>query len=1245
MKKLVIYLIILLNLVSEGVKSQNDECKKSFVSTIGATGIDEANQFIGYQDGFLVSGTTNSKFVLMFLSENGKINWTYELDIFQNLTERATNMTLDGENLVVVGNSELSNGVIQNFILKFNIQSKNIIWLKIRNNLEFSTSYFTSVLNETTTDTYYVLGQTQENFSPGLGCDALLLKVNKITGNVELAKNVNLGSCETYTSSLIANNGFIYGAGRFNSAGGGQDKFRGSLTKLDLDGNEIWSKLYTKDIISDEARLYFQTIAEDNGNLILGGQGDLDGTSTSDVDVLLMKTNLDGEIVWHKEVNILNVNSEYSTKVIVMNSAYYLLVNATSSGNNDFVILKFDSEGNLVWNKMYGRQSNDRGNDILVTENNIFIVGKTNSFGGTGDDILIAKTDLEGNGLNESCNFLKPINANSKNSISPFEGEVNTLDYNIDFPLTDKSISVRQLNLTANEICSVTCADTCKNGVIVHTVPDAKISDISVQCKGGKSYELTIKICNLDSVTLSKLTPFVIYDNNPTINSAQIIFQSNLGIDVLTNKCETIKFTTSLLEAHNYFVVVNDNGSLVTPFSLNDDFPSTNIQECDFQNNLLGFATGVADTTYISETLVLGESIQIGQETYDTKGQYVQNLSNIYGCDSTLVITINIINADILYDFNNCAAVVGSSNMDYSEFLPSKASSIECGIINSSNIYRRNPLQNKHSCTPGLDNSNGMCVESKLNCVYNPGDERSVIFTMEVIPNIDKHIQIHEIRFFEKSPLNYDWVNGDKGLNNYPTKFGLRVLKNNIEILRITDINSLRDWNERKFNFDNLPAFVSKEKSTFQFEFLAYCPIGNNSTVSVWDIENMSIFTSCVEKESRILSGGINNFDGKPFSDITVYKQQNIEIEHQKTDANGKFKFENFEIVDGCEISVIKNDDYLNGISTLDLILIQRHILGLDIFDDSRKYIAADINNDAKVSASDLVELRRLILGITEKFNNNGSWRFCTEIPLFNLNSKIEVNEKYQVSNGQNDIINLNFTGIKVGDINDDNNVKDIGTSRDRKVELFEYTFEKISQQESYINIYSNGSNELNGFQISLEINDLKFLDIINSQISLSSDDIYVNNDKIFISFSSPTSVKFDITKPIFSLLINSANILSNNISMNNNFKNEFYSVDLQTKKVELREKIVSNIIEFVNAKPNPFDNVSFLEFYTSDISPVEIEIYSLTGNLVFSKILTPTLGTNQVEISSNQLGNLTGMYIIKVCSRNESHALKLILK
>jgi hypothetical protein len=41
--------------------------------------------------------------------------------------------------------------------------------------------------------------------------------------------------------------------------------------------------------------------------------------------------------------------------------------------------------------------------------------------------------------------------------------------------------------------------------------------------------------------------------------------------------------------------------------------------------------------------------------------------------------------------------------------------------------------------------------------------------------------------------------------------------------------------------------------------------------------------------------------------------------------------------------------------------------------------IAADVNNDGKVSASDLTELRKLILGIYNELPNNSSWRFPIE--------------------------------------------------------------------------------------------------------------------------------------------------------------------------------------------------------------------------------------------------------------------------
>ncbi|MBK9044387.1 MAG: hypothetical protein IPN97_14640 [Saprospiraceae bacterium] len=42
---------------------------------------------------------------------------------------------------------------------------------------------------------------------------------------------------------------------------------------------------YTQNVLSDNARLYFQAIASDYDNLIVVGQGDLSGVSAADVDV------------------------------------------------------------------------------------------------------------------------------------------------------------------------------------------------------------------------------------------------------------------------------------------------------------------------------------------------------------------------------------------------------------------------------------------------------------------------------------------------------------------------------------------------------------------------------------------------------------------------------------------------------------------------------------------------------------------------------------------------------------------------------------------------------------------------------------------------------------------------------------------------------------------------------------------------------------------------------------------------
>ncbi len=113
---------------------------------------------------------------------------------------------------------------------------------------------------------------------------------------------------------------------------------------------------------------------------------------------------------------------------------------------------------------------------------------------------------------------------------------------------------------------------------------------------------------------------------------------------------------------------------------------------------------------------------------------------------------------------------------------------------------------------------------------------------------------------------------------------------------------------------------------------------------------------------------------------------QNVEVDLQgnvpglpNPDVTGAFGDYGFPgLVAGANYTVTpeKNVDPLNGVTTYDLVLISKHILGIEALDSPYKMIAADINNSGSISTIDMVELRKLILFIDTEFQNNTSWRF-----------------------------------------------------------------------------------------------------------------------------------------------------------------------------------------------------------------------------------------------------------------------------
>ncbi len=164
------------------------------------------------------------------------------------------------------------------------------------------------------------------------------------------------------------------------------------------------------------------------------------------------------------------------------------------------------------------------------------------------------------------------------------------------------------------------------------------------------------------------------------------------------------------------------------------------------------------------------------------------------------------------------------------------------------------------------------------------------------------------------------------------------------------------------------------------------------------------------------LAGQIKNDAGLGVMPVRVQSQPPV-----LTDASGAFQIPD---VAGCQTFTLqpyRNDHPLNGVTTFDLAMISKHILGLEPLTSPYQFIAADANHSNSITAFDIVVLRKLILGIDTAIANNTSWRFVPTAYVFPnpLNPFQTGFPETLLLDVQTTSLNgLNFIAIKVGDLN-----------------------------------------------------------------------------------------------------------------------------------------------------------------------------------------------------------------------------------
>jgi len=88
------------------------------------------------------------------------------------------------------------------------------------------------------------------------------------------------------------------------------------------------------------------------------------------------------------------IDVDSSDNVIVTGNKY------SGLGNNDLWLLKYDNSGTHLWNTTFSGVTDDYGYGVVVdSNNNITVVGKTESFGAGGFDAIIARYDSSGTHL------------------------------------------------------------------------------------------------------------------------------------------------------------------------------------------------------------------------------------------------------------------------------------------------------------------------------------------------------------------------------------------------------------------------------------------------------------------------------------------------------------------------------------------------------------------------------------------------------------------------------------------------------------------------------------------------------------------------------------------------------------------------------------------------------------------------------------------------------------------------------
>ena len=387
------------------------------------------------------------------------------------------------------------------------------------------------------------------------------------------------------------------------------------------------------------------------------------------------------------------------------------------------------------------------------------------------------------------------------------------------------------------------------------------------------------------------------------------------------------------------------------------------------------------------------------------------------------------------------------------------------------------------------------------------------------------------------------------------------------------------------------------------------------------------------------VAGSIRTEAEVPVAGVNVQLSGNTRHEVHTTQ-DGAYRFDDLD--EGFDYTVTPqlNTDPLNGLSTFDLILMGKHILGTAPLSSPYQLIAADINNSGSITSQDAIALRRLILNIDLDFRNNTSWRFVPADHQF-ANPADPWDGGFMEAahaNGlQGSFTALGFIGIKVGDLNGSAEANVFQAKPRAAITTATLEVDELSMQAGgtyRVPVRMADLGHLLGFQgtLSMDPDQGTFLDIEPGLLRAEHiGQRWTDEGQITFSWHRPeggTAIG-SATEVLFTLMIRAREDLTLSESLKLSYRRttpEAY--DLNGKLADLainfgaeqpagKPSLQQNV-------PNPFSDKTAIGFYLPKSGNINLTVRDATGRELYRLAGFYERGEHRVELDRSALPSVS---------------------